>query len=115
MDLVFILFTILNDVFGILCCRSTNVEEFSGFFQWLGMSNMDVKGYRRLRTLSQLTFESLPQLFTMLIFISFYSEEAKERGVTMSEIYISLVFAIAHMVTEASLLYIEAKAVKQDQ
>ena len=80
----------------------------------MGMSNMDVKGYRRLRTLSQLTFESIPQLITMLIFITLYSEQAKTRGVTLSEVYISLGFAFAHMVTEFMLLVIEARAVKQD-
>ena len=27
-----------------------------------GMSDMDIKGFRRLRTISQLTFESFPQI-----------------------------------------------------
>jgi predicted nucleotidyltransferase len=42
----------------------TNVEEkLDVLYEILfGMSDMDIKGFRRLRTISQLSFESLPQI-----------------------------------------------------
>ena len=113
MDVVFIIYTVLNDVFGLLCCRSTQSEQLDGFFTWLGMSNMDVKGYRKLRTLSQLTFESIPQLLMQITFVIFYREQAAENGVNMKEIGLSLAFAGMHFLSEVLLLYIESQAVKQ--
>ena len=113
MDVVFIIYTVLNDVLGLLCCRSTQLDALDGFFTWLGMSNMDVKGYRKLRTLSQLTFESIPQLLMQITFVIFYREEAAEKGVNMKEIMLSLAFAGMHFISEVLLLYIESKAVKQ--
>jgi len=42
----------------------TNIEEkLDVLYEILfGMSDMDIKGFRRLRTISQLSFESLPQI-----------------------------------------------------
>ena len=113
MDIVFIIYTVLNDVFGVLFCRSTQSDQLDGFFTWLGMSNMDVKGYRKLRTLSQLTFESIPQLLMQIVFVIFYRKEAADKGVNMKEIGLSLAFAGAHFLSEVLLLYVESRAVKQ--
>jgi hypothetical protein len=43
----------------------TNIEEkMDVLYEILfGMTDMDIKGFRRLRTISQLSFESLPQIF----------------------------------------------------
>lgn len=43
----------------------TNIEEkLDVLYEILfGMTDMDIKGFRRLRTISQLSFESLPQIF----------------------------------------------------
>jgi hypothetical protein len=42
----------------------TNIEEkLDVLYEILfGMTDMDIKGFRRLRTISQLSFESLPQI-----------------------------------------------------
>lgn len=40
-------------------------------FMYFNMDTMDVKGYRRLRTISQLFFESMPQVILQIIFLKY--------------------------------------------
>jgi len=69
MDLVYIVTSVIITPFAMLlkliscgCIDITNVEEkLDGLYNILfGMTDMDIKGFRRLRTISQLSFESLP-------------------------------------------------------
>lgn len=69
MDLVYIIVSVvitpLTFMLKFLTCGKidvTNVEEkLDVLYEILfGMTDMDIKGFRRLRTISQLSFESLP-------------------------------------------------------
>jgi hypothetical protein len=79
--------------------------------QTLGLSMMDVMGYRRLRTISQLTFESLPQLILQSHIIS--SGLASSMGLSPMEVYGSVFFAVTHTVAEAVVLWHESTAWKE--
>lgn len=83
------------------------------------MKRLDVNGFRRLRTISQLVFESVPQII-LQSYILWYSLQPevinslepgeKLLGIDQSVIYTSVVFALFHLLMEAALLYAEAKA-----
>ena len=66
MDLVYIFNSVIITplVFIFTCGRmntqvmETKIDQIYNFL--FGMTEMDIKGFRRLRTISQLTFESFP-------------------------------------------------------
>ena len=70
-DVFFMIQTIINDTISLLFSRSVvDTEMFvDSIFTKMGLTLMDSKGYRRLRTLSQLTFESIPQIVISSFFI----------------------------------------------
>ena len=69
-DVFFMFQTIINDTVSLLFSRSVFDTEavIDSIFTKMGLTLMDSKGYRRLRTLSQLTFESIPQIVTIETF-----------------------------------------------
>lgn len=71
---------------------------------------MDIIGIRKLRSISQLLFETTPQLFLQLRMLTF--EESQEFGVNVESIMISLSFALTHFFVEATVLYLESRAYK---
>ena len=69
MDLIYIIVSVvitpITMIIYVLTCGKlnfTNIEEkLDVLYEILfGMTDMDIKGFRRLRTISQLSFESLP-------------------------------------------------------
>ena len=79
------------------------------------MNRMDVVGFRRLRTLSQLTFESITQIMIQCWILykltSTDNEEEKESfGISVSAIGFSLLTAVIHAILEIFLLIPEARA-----
>ena len=69
MDIIYIVVSVIITptamLIKVLTCGlidMTNVEEkLDVLYEILfGMTDMDIKGFRRLRTISQLSFESLP-------------------------------------------------------
>lgn len=69
MDIIYIIVSViltptamLIKVFTCGLIDMTNIEQkLDVLYEILfGMTDMDIKGFRRLRTISQLTFESLP-------------------------------------------------------
>ena len=77
----------------------------------LGLSKMDVEGYRRLRTLSQLIFESFPQI-ALQARIILAPHFAREIGLTDGELFSSMGFAIFHLLVTGWVLRAEAFACK---
>jgi len=72
MDIIYIIVSVIITpaamIIKLLTCGiidMTNIEEkLDVLYEILfGMTDMDIKGFRRLRTISQLSFESLPQIF----------------------------------------------------
>ena len=68
-DVFFIIQTIINDGVSIIFRQSFIDSEglVDSIFTKMGLTLMDSKGYRRLRTLSQLSFESIPQIVTLTL------------------------------------------------
>ena len=65
MDLIYIISSVIITPIALLSCGVINVENVEDKIDQIynlmfGMSDMDIKGFRRLRTISQLSFESLP-------------------------------------------------------
>jgi hypothetical protein len=77
----------------------------------IGLSKMDVEGYRRLRTLSQLIFESFPQI-ALQARIILAPHFAREIGLTDGELFSSMGFAIFHLLVTGWVLRAEAFACK---
>jgi hypothetical protein len=81
-----------------------------------GMSKMDIKGFRRLRTISQLSFESMPQILIQgrILYYSIYkdTESTKYLDVDIRMIIGSLTCAFLHGIIEFIFLGMEAKACK---
>ena len=72
MDLIYIINSVvITPLVFILSCGRLNLEvveeKIDKIYNFLfGMSDMDIKGFRRLRTISQLTFESFPQILLQI-------------------------------------------------
>ena len=77
-----------------------------------GMSDMDIKGFRRLRTISQLSFESLPQIILQVRILIFALNGENKLGVDLSAIVGSLCCAILHAFFEMIFVHLEAVACK---
>ena len=71
MDLIYlinsIVFEPLIKLLLLITCKKVNLSYLSDhindiYVLLFDMTNMDIAGFRRLRTISQLSFESLPQI-----------------------------------------------------
>lgn len=76
------------------------------------MTDMDIKGFRRLRTISQLSFESLPQTILQLRILIYALNGSNELGVSLEVIISSLGCALLHAIFELIFVYLEAISCK---
>jgi len=77
------------------------------------MQKLEVAGFRRMRTISQLTFETFIQLILQIRMLQYFKEhkesgDQKELGVDVAAIVVSLALASVHGVLEAIFLAMEA-------
>ena len=81
---------------------------------YVNMDTMDVRGYRRLRTISQLIFESVPQVFIQIFFLWYVKNytNMKADSDAVEQIFISIELAVLHTLIEVIYLCIENKIVK---
>eukprot|EP01083_Nonionella_stella_P117950 351941_1 len=100
-------------------CSKLDVRNFIDdmvFKKLFGMNRTQIIGYRRLRTLSQLFFESIPQICLQLRILWVIRMEKKDDdvdyGVDERNIMWSIMFAILHGLLEASILYLDSRALK---
>lgn len=77
----------------------------------LNMSQIDVQGFRRQRTILQIQFETVPQIFFQVYMYmqlkSYSKKEIDELGVAPDQIYLSILFACIHVILECINLFIE--------
>ena len=76
---------------------------------------MEVAGFRRMRTISQMTFETFIQIMLqirMLIFFKFQSSDSVEFGISIYTVLLSVSLAFGHIILEVIFLYLEAMATK---
>ena len=101
--------------FGYLPIDHNKIEEkFNVIYENLfGMTDIDIKGFRRLRTISQLSFESLPQIIIQLRILLFSAAVGKnELDVSTAAIAGSLACALIHAFFEMIFVYLEAVSCK---
>ena len=80
-----------------------------------GMSQMDIKGFRRLRTISQLSFESMPQILIQgrILYYNVVKPESTDAlAIDMNVIIGSLGCAFFHAIIEFIFVSLEARACK---
>ena len=75
---------------------------------------MDVIGFRRLRTISQFTFESIPQIILQTHIYFYFSKYPEENDVdvNLQAIMFSILTAIAHVLMEILFVKMEREANK---
>ena len=92
-----------------LCCNGKAEKgKSTTFFENLatkafGLTIMDIRGYRRLRTIVQLFFETFPQILLQVRIL--LSDQANELHIDIWELVISLTIAILHASIELLILY----------
>ena len=74
----------------------------------LGLTTMDIEGYRRLRTTTQLLFESFPQIVLQLHIL--LQSSGREFNVSDEELVVSLAFALFHLLATCYIVWLEAKS-----
>jgi hypothetical protein len=87
------------------------------YFYFFDMQKMDIVGFRRLRTSSQLTFESLPQIILQLYILNYLRNNEAERvelDVSLEAIMFSISLAVLHTGIELVFIYLEKVANKTD-
>lgn len=77
------------------------------------MQKLDVAGFRRMRTISQLTFETFIQFLLQVRMLLYFQQKKTgegidEFGVSVTAIFVSLLLASIHGILEAIFLAMEA-------
>ena len=121
MEFVFIFHTIVLEplilIVKMLSCGRLNLQrqnivvkfEEHIFELVFGMKKPEIAGFRRLRTITQLIFETLPE-FLLQLRIYFYLENStSEESGSLDIIMLSILFGMIHGVLEVLTIWIEAK------
>eukprot|EP01084_Bolivina_argentea_P043175 79558_1 len=112
-DVLFMVYLLLSTAIFFVTCAKVDISDYMDDFLFkrlLGMSRMQIIGYRRLRTLSQLLFETLPQII-LQGYILWYDDKHSQQ-LNANEIYISIGVAALHVVLELFIIYLDARASK---
>jgi hypothetical protein len=129
MDLMYILQSIVVTplvwlIKKVFCCCKKKDENAPDFNEWIeeeiykrtfSMNREEIVGFRRLRTISQLMFETIPQIFLQIRVLIYFQNKAKSAtGSTLTDIdvnsvLISILFACLHGGLEIVILIIEAR------
>lgn len=118
MDVIYIVNSvIITPIAFILTCGRMNMEiieeKIDTIYNVLfGMSDMDIKGFRRLRTISQLSFESFPQIILQIRILLYTLDDSGALGVDFEAILVSLACAVIHAIFEMIFLHLEAVSCK---
>eukprot|EP01083_Nonionella_stella_P295544 1004441_1 len=108
-DVVFMIYILISALLYFLTCSYVDITDFIDdyvFQKVLGMNRMQVIGYRRLRTLSQLLFETVPQCLLQLHMLRVSNLD----GLDTSSLMMSILFALLHMLFEGIIIYSDSKA-----
>lgn len=119
MDLIYIISSVIITPLAFLTCGLIEVDDVEEKIDRIykimfGMSDMDIKGFRRLRTISQLSFESLPQIILQIRILLYTTvgQSEDDLGVDMEAILFSLACAVIHAIFEVIFLHLEAVSCK---
>ena len=115
LDLVFMFYAIITTFLYVVTCSKIDIKDWfekDVFQPFLKISRMELIGYRRLRTLAQLLFETFPTVILQLDILSEISSDNSGDGakVSVRSLYLSLGFATLHCVMEMMILYLDCNA-----
>eukprot|EP01083_Nonionella_stella_P025222 69477_1 len=115
-DVFFVITTLIKEILSILTCgyfdECLSKISIDVLLRTLQLSQMDIEGYSRLRTIAQIAFESLPQIALQIRIL--FSSDKQDLGVTEMELMLSLLFAFSHGSIEAIAIYYEAQCCRMD-
>ena len=115
LDAVFMCYALISSFIFLITFANVNIGDFMEkhfFHRILGVSRMELLGYRRLRTLSQLLFETFPSIILqirMLVVLGGNANDGKLK-VSYQSLYYSIGFAVLHTIMEGMILYLDSKA-----
>eukprot|EP01084_Bolivina_argentea_P218823 371260_1 len=129
-DLIFMTFSLLSTVwllsvivlFAIICKDVHDASKYDirdwvdkiVFENWLNMNRSEIVGYRRLRTLSQLFFETIPQIVLQLrmLWVIELLGDSNTFEIDLETLGWSLLLAIFHLILEGGMIYLDKLAFK---
>ena len=80
------------------------------FYTVFGMRKPEIAGFRRLRTITQMIFETLPEIILQFrMYYYFLNLDIVDETVGLGTIKLSITFAMIHGVLEVLTIWIEAK------
>eukprot|EP01083_Nonionella_stella_P017879 50065_1 len=127
-DLIFMVFSLISTVWLLLlilmtliCCKNVNVAakydsrdwiDKKVFEDFLRMNRTEVIGYRRLRTLSQLFFETIPQIVLQLriLWVIEWMGDNNTFQIDLQTLGWSIGLAISHLILEGGIIYLDKTA-----
>eukprot|EP01084_Bolivina_argentea_P245868 411561_1 len=117
-DMIFMVFSVVSTLwFLILVCALLPFGKFDQisrydigswiddvvFEKWLNMNKTEIIGYRRLRTLSQLFFETIPQIILQARMLG-------DASINTNALFWSIGLALCHLLLEAGIIYLDSHA-----
>eukprot|EP01084_Bolivina_argentea_P080713 146175_1 len=84
------------------------------FEEWLNMNRTEIMGYRRLRTLSQLFFETMPQILLQLriLWVIEWAGNNNVFQIELNTLFVSIGLAICHLLLEGGIIFLDKSAFK---
>ena len=117
LDVVFAAYSVIFSGLYLLTFGNVSVAHIAEdyfFTKVLGLTRMELIGYRRLRTLSQLLFETFPQIVLSAIIISTINNSDRNsdafKGINENALYVSVLFALLHVLFEGMMIYLDSRA-----
>eukprot|EP01084_Bolivina_argentea_P094316 169555_1 len=111
------LYVIMSAILFFLTCFRFEIKKWINWFddyvfhKIFGLDRMQVVGYRRLRTLSQLCFESIPQILLQVrILMVAGTNENQELNIDTFAVILSVAFSLCHLFLEFVVLYLDSSA-----
>ena len=119
-DITVMVVSSISIVLWIITCQKCKPIDISHYTieKWFKLNTMQLSGYRRCRTLSQLVFETCIQLCLQIrIFIQTSrdgDDDLESLNIDGVSLGISVLFAIFHLFFELCVLWIESRAAKMN-
>ena len=118
-DLMFIAYSLSSTLIFMVCgCRPKYdikdlLDEYL-FNKILGMNRTEVIGYRRLRTLSQLCWETIPQIVLQcrILYVLEVQATSNEFEIDIGTLIWSIALGMAHLVLEGGVVWLDSKALR---
>eukprot|EP01084_Bolivina_argentea_P073926 134117_1 len=116
-DIVFMIYIIFATIVFFMSCTKWDIGDVMDdwvFKKIFGLNRMQIIGYRRLRTLSQLFFETIPQIFLQLRILwqlKWANNDTQNQfQIDANSIIWSVGFAILHLIFEAAIISLDSAA-----